>query len=138
MDYNEVSSTDIAEQALSQAIDDHIENSEDVIDHIEGIEVKIHSWNMEDIRELNVMFTEIRELLKKHFQVQIRNFMNMNNIPSHKVPEVLRQVYKIVAMDKRGYALYGNEMDKIAHVKRIAENYQQRVTAKQQAQLAKK
>lgn len=128
----------MAEQALSEAVDDHIEHSKEVIDHIEALEEKIRTWNMEDIRELKVMINEMRELLKKHFQVHIDNFMNLRNIPSKKVPDVLRQVYKIVGVDKRGYALYGNEMDKIAHVQKIAEHYKQRLAAKQQDQQPKK
>ena len=119
----------MAEQALSQAVDEHIDNSKEVIDYIEKLEVKIRSWNMEDIREFKAMITEMRALLQKHFQVQIENFMNMNRIPSAKVPDVLRKAYRIVSVDKRGYALYGPEMDKIAHINKITEHYKQRVAS---------
>lgn len=129
MDYDTINSADMAEQALSQAVDEHIDNSKEVIDYIEKLEVKIRSWNMEDIREFKAMITEMRALLQKHFQVQIENFMNMNRIPSAKVPDVLRKAYRIVSVDKRGYALYGPEMDKIAHINKITEHYKQRVAA---------
>ncbi len=129
VDYDTINSADMAEQALSQAVDEHIDNSKEVIDYIEKLEVKIRSWNMEDIREFKTMITEMRALLQKHFQVQIENFMNMNRIPSAKVPDVLRKAYRIVGVDKRGYALYGPEMDKIAHINKITEHYKQRVAA---------
>jgi len=119
----------MAEQALSQAVDEHIENSKEVIHYIEQLEVKIRTWNMEDIKEFKAMITEMRALLQKHFQVQIENFMNMNRIPSSKVPDVLRKTYRIVSVDKRGYALYGIEMDKISHINKIAEHYKQRAAA---------
>jgi len=129
--YDSIDSADMAEQALSQAVDEHIENSKEVIDYIGKLEEKIRSWNMEDIKEFKGMITEMRALLKKHFQVQIENFMNMNRIPSAKVPEVLRRTYRIVSVDKHGYALYGPEMDKISHINKIAEHYKQRVAASQ-------
>jgi hypothetical protein len=138
MDYDEINSADMAEQALSQAVDDHIESSKEVIDHIEGLEKRIRSWNMEDIRELKVMITEMRELLRKNFQVQIENFMNIHKIPSQNVPDVLKKTYKIIGVDKKGYALYGNEMDKIAHLKKIAEHYKTRMAARQQQNPEKK
>lgn len=119
----------MAEQALSQAVDEHIENSKEVIDHIEKLEERIRTWNMEDIKEFKVMIKEMRALLQKHFQVQIENFMNMGRIPSMKVPDVLRRTYRIVGVDKRGYALYGPEMDKIAHITKITEHYKQRMAA---------
>jgi hypothetical protein len=129
VDYDTINSADMAEQALSQAVDEHIENSKEVIHYIEQLEVKIRTWNMEDIKEFKAMITEMRALLKKHFQVQIENFMNMNRIPSSKVPDVLRKTYRIVSVDKRGYALYGIEMDKISHINKIAEHYKQRAAA---------
>lgn len=131
MDYENINSADMAEQALAQAVDEHIENSKEVIEHIEGLEARIRSWNMEDIREFKVMITEMRALLQKHFQVQIENFMNMSRIPSQQVPDILKKTYRIVGVDKRGYVLYGHEMDKIAHIKKITEHYQQRLAAKQ-------
>jgi hypothetical protein len=138
MDDDYVSSADMAEQALSQAVDEHIENSKEAIEHIEGLEEKIRTWNMEDIREIKLMITEMRALLQKQFQVQIENFMNMNRIPTQKVPDVLKQAYKIVCIDKRGYALYGHEMDKIAHIKKIAEHFQQRQAVAKQSAKAEK
>lgn len=129
MDDEYVSSADMAEQALSQAVDEHIENSKDVIVYIERLEVRIRTWNMEDIKEFKAMITEMRGLLQKHFQVQIENFMNMSRIPSLKVPEVLRKSYRIIGVDKRGYALYGPEMDKISHINKITEHYKQRSAA---------
>ena len=81
----------MAEQALAQAVDEHIENSKDIIEHIEGLEKRIRTWNMEDIRELKVMITEMRALLQKHFQVHIDNFMNMNKIPTGRSPEALKK-----------------------------------------------
>jgi hypothetical protein len=133
MDDININSTDMAEQALSQAVDEHIENSKEVIEHIDDLEAKIRTWNMEDIRQCKVLITEMRTLLQKHFQVQIENFMNMNRIPSQRVPDVLKQTYKIVCVDKRGYALYGHEMNKIAHIKKITEHYQQRQATIQQS-----
>jgi hypothetical protein len=133
-----ISSADMAEQALSEAVDEHIENSKEVIDHIEALEVKIRSWNMEDIREFKLMITEMRALLQKYFQVQIENFMNMNSIPTRKVPDFLKQAYKIICVDKRGYALYGHEMEKIAHIKKISEHYQQSQAAHQKPAKAEK
>lgn len=130
VDFENVTSADMAELALSQAVDEHIENSKDVIEHIEQLEVRIRTWNMEDIRELKVMITEMRALLQKHFQVQIENFMNMNRIQSLKYPDVLKQVYKIVAVDKRGYALYGPEMDKMAHINKITEHFKKAAAAR--------
>jgi len=129
VDYDTIDSADMAEQALSQAVDEHIENSKEVIEYIEKLEVKIRTWNMEDIKEFKAMIIEMRALLQKHFQVQIENFINMNRIPSAKVPDVLKKTYRIVGVDKRGYALYGPEMDKIAHIKKIAEHYKQRAAA---------
>ena len=137
MDYENVNSADMAELALSQAVDEHIENSKDVIAHLESLEERIRSWNMEDIRELKAMITEMRALLQKHFQVQIENFMNLNKIQSLKYPDVLRSVYKIVAVDKRGYALYGPDMDKLAHINKITDHYKQ-LAATKKAQQEKK
>ncbi|MFH0968197.1 MAG: hypothetical protein V1862_11000 [Methanobacteriota archaeon] len=138
MDDDYVNSADMAEQALSQAVDEHIENSKEAISHIEGLEEKIKTWNMEDIREFKLMITEMRALLQKQFQVQIENFMNMSRIPTQKVPDVLKQAYKIICVDKRGYALYGHDMDKIAHIKKIAEHYKQRQVACKQSPKAEK
>lgn len=137
MDYENVNSADMAELALSQAVDEHIENSKDVIAHLESLEERIRSWNMEDIRELKAMITEMRALLQKHFQIQIENFMNLNKIQSLKYPDVLRSVYKIVAVDKRGYTLYGPDMDKLAHINKITEHYKQ-LAATKKAQQEKK
>ena len=131
MDDDIINSADMAEQALSQAVDEHIDNSKEVIDHIESLEKRLRTWNMEDIKEFKVMITEMRGLLQKHFQVQIENFMNLGRIPSLKVPDVLKKTYRIVGVDKRGYALYGPEMDKIAHINKITEHYKQRVAASQ-------
>ena len=138
MDDDNITSADMAEHALSEAVDEHIENSKEVIDHIEGLEVKIRTWNMEDIRELKALIAEMRELLKKHFQVQIDHFMNMDKIPTQKIPEVLKQTYKILGVDKRGYALFGPDMDKISGINKIAEHYQQRIAARKQGQQTKK
>lgn len=138
MDFENVTSADMAELALSQAVDEHIENSKEVIEHIEQLEVRIRTWNMEDIRDLKVMITEMRALLQKHFQVQIENFMNMNRIQSLKYPDVLKQAYKIVAVDKRGYALYGQEMDKMAHINKITEHFKKVAAARKAEQEKKK
>jgi regulator of replication initiation timing len=138
MDYDIIDSADMAEQALSQAVDEHIDKSKEVINQIESLEQRLRSWNLEDIRELKTMITTMRSLLKKNFQVQIENFINMNRIPTERAPEVLKKAYHIVGVDKRGYALYGPDMDKIAHIKKIAEHYQCRVAAKKQAQAEKK
>jgi biotin-(acetyl-CoA carboxylase) ligase len=137
MDYD-ITSADMAEQALSQAVDEHIENSKEVIEHIENLEKRIRTWNMEDIREFKVMVIEMRALLMKHFQVQIDNFMNMNLIPTQRVPDILRKTYHIVGVDKKGYALYGPEMDKIASVQKISDHYNQCIVAKKQAEQTKK
>jgi hypothetical protein len=137
VDSENINSADMAELALSQAVDEHIENSKEVIEHIERLEERIRNWNMEDIRELKTMIIEMRALLQKHFQVQIENFMNMNKIQSLRYPDVLKQAYKIVAVDKRGYALYGPDMDKLAHINKITEHYKQLAAAKK-AQMEKK
>lgn len=40
-------------------------------------------------------------LLKKHFQVQIENFTNMRQIPGMRIPEEVKQTYRIVSIDKK-------------------------------------
>ncbi|HWQ65814.1 MAG TPA: hypothetical protein VN372_02970 [Methanospirillum sp.] len=127
-DYN-ISSADMAEMALAQAVDEHIDNSKETIDRISSLEDLIRGWNTEDIRVIKALVAEMRVLLQKHFQVQIENFINMEAIPSFKVPDQLRKTYRIIAADKKGYVLYGHEMDKIAHINKITEHYQKKVAA---------
>lgn len=130
MDDEYVDSADMAELALSQAVDEHIDSSKEIINTIETLERQVKSWDTEDIRILKRWILEMRTLLQKHFQVQIENFMNMKVIPSGKVPDQLRKPYKIVATDKKGYALYGPEMDKISHITKIAEHFQRQAALK--------
>ncbi len=115
--------TDAAKMALSQAVDEHIEKSKDTIDRISELETLIKGWNTEDARQLKSWIKEIKILLQKNFQIQIENFMNINKIPSVRFPEKLRQHYHIVAVDKKGIALYGPEMDKLSQLAKIVEHY---------------
>lgn len=125
-----IDSADQAQMALSQAVDEHIEKSKDTIDRISELESLIKNWNMEDIRQLKAWIGEIRILLQKNFQVQIENFMNMRSIPSAKVPDQIRQFYKVVAVDKKGFALFGPEMDKLSSLSKIVTHYKEKVLAK--------
>jgi len=123
MQYENVDSAEMAEMALSQAVDEHIENSQEVIDQISKLESSILHWDQEDIRAFKNIIQEMRALLKKHFQVQIENFINMRQIPGMRIPEEIKQTYRIVSVDKKGFALYGPEMDKIASITKITEHY---------------
>lgn len=129
MQYENIDSAEMAEMALSQAVDEHIEKSKEAIDRISELERQILQWNQEDIRVLRNNIQEMRELLKKNFQVQIENFINMRSIPGMRVPEEMRQIYKIISVDKKGFALFGNEMDKIAHISKITDHYRKKKEA---------
>ncbi|HOJ97609.1 MAG TPA: hypothetical protein PK024_12320, partial [Methanospirillum sp.] len=96
MQYENIDSAEMAEMALSQAVDEHIEKSKEAIDRISELERHILQWNQEDIRVLRNNIQEMRELLKKNFQVQIENFINMRAIPGMRVPDEIRQIYKII------------------------------------------
>lgn len=126
MQYENVDSADMAEMALSQAVDEHIEKSKDTIDRISELEKTILHWNQEDIRALKNDIQEMRELLRNNFQVHIENFINMRSIPGIRVPEEIKQLYRIVSVDKKGFALYGVEMDKIAHMSKITDHFTKR------------
>jgi len=129
MQYENIDSAEMAEMALSQAVDEHIEKSQEVIDRISELENLILHWDQEDIRVLKNEIQEMRELLKKHFQVQIENFINMRSIPGMRIPDEVRQVYRIISVDKKGIALYGSEMDKVTHITKITEHYKKRKEA---------
>ncbi|MDD1723956.1 MAG: hypothetical protein LUQ07_02370 [Methanospirillum sp.] len=129
MGYENIDSAEMAEMALAQAVDEHIEESQEVIDRISELEKNILHWDQEDIKQLRSYIKEMRILLQKHFQVQIENFINMKAIPGSRVPEEIRQMYKIVSVDKMGIALYGLEMDKIAYFTKITEHYQKKKSA---------
>jgi len=129
MQYENIDSAEMAELALSQAVDEHIEKSKEAIDRISELEQQILHWNQEDIRKLRNDIQELRELLKKNFQVQIENFIHMRSIPGMRVPEEIRQLYKIISVDKKGFALYGTEMNKIAHITKITEHFKKRKEA---------
>jgi hypothetical protein len=118
----------MAELALSQAVDEHIEKSQEVVDRISELESAILKWNMEDIRELRRNIAEMRVLLQKYFQIQIDNFIKMKDIPGMRIPDEIRQIYKIIAVDKNGIALFGPEMNKITHFTKISEHYMKRKT----------
>lgn len=126
MGYDNIDSAEMAEMALAQAVDEHIEKSQEVIDRISDLEKSILQWDQEDIKQLRTRIKEMRILLQKHFQVQIENFINMKAIPGSRVPEDIKQAYKIVAVDKKGVALYGPEMDKITYFAKITEHYQKK------------
>lgn len=126
MQYENIDSTEMAEIALSQAVDEHIEKSQEVIDRISELEKLILHWNQEDIRELKKNIREMRILLTKNFQVHIDNFINMQKIPGVYISEEMKQMYKIISVDKKGIALYGPEMDKIAYLSKIEEHYKKK------------
>ena len=138
MQYENIDSAEMAEMALSQAVDEHIEKSKEAIDRISELEHQLLHWNQEDIRTLRNDIQELRELLKKNFQVQIDNFINMRSIPGMRVPEEIRQLYKIVSVDKKGFTLYGTEMDKMAHISKITDHYTKRKEAAAQAKTKEK
>lgn len=129
MQYENVDSAEMAEMALSQAVDEHIEKSKDTIDRISELEKTILHWNQEDIRALKNDIQEMRELLRNNFQVHIDNFINLRSIPGIRVSEEIKQLYRIVSVDKRGFALYGVEKDKIAHISKITEHFTKRKKA---------
>lgn len=116
-------SREMAEMALSEAVDQHIESSQETIDRISVLEEKIKTWDMEDIRYLKRWVEEIKELLFKNFSVRLQNFMDIRKIPSVSFPAVLRDTYQIVAVDKRGYCLFGPESDKISSLQKIQDHY---------------
>jgi len=116
-------SQEMAEMALSQAVDQHIESSQETVDRISALEEKIKNWNMEDVRYLKKWIEEIKELLFKTFSVRLQNFMDMQTVPSVQIPSVLKGTYQIVAADKRGYCLFGQDMDKISSLQKIQEHY---------------
>ncbi|NLV26535.1 MAG: hypothetical protein GXY48_05140 [Methanomicrobiales archaeon] len=132
MQYENVDSTEMAEIALSQAVDEHIEKSQEIIDRISELENLILHWNQEDIRDLKKYISEMRVLLLNNFKVQIDNFINMRKIPCVHLPEEIRQTYKVVSVDKKGIALYGVEMDKVAYLSKITEHFN-----KKKAEMAK-
>ena len=138
MQYENIDSAEMAEMALSQAVDEHIEKSKEAIDRISELEHQILHWNQEDIRTLRNDIQELRELLKKNFQVQIDNVIDMRSIPGMRVPEEIRQLYKIVSVDKKGFTLYGIEMDKIAHISKITDHFKKRKETAAQAKAKEK
>jgi len=133
MQYENIDSAEMAELALSQAVDEHIEKSKEAIDRISVLEKQILNWNQEDIKVLRNNIYEMRELLKRNFQVQIENFINMRSIPSVRIPEEIKQLYKIIAVDKKGYALYGVDMNRIVHITKITEHYMKKKESTAQA-----
>jgi hypothetical protein len=120
----------IAGQQLAEAIENHIEASADIIEEISELEMRIHSWNMEDCRELRGWMVNMRKLLAQHFQIKVEKFTDIRKIPTQKIPEVLVPMYGIVAVDKRGICLYGKEMDKLAHVDQIKQHYRKHMQMK--------
>jgi hypothetical protein len=116
----------MAEMALSQAVDEHIEKSQEVVTRISELECAILKWDVEDIRILRKNIAEIRILLQKNFQIQIDNFIPMRSIPSMRIPDEIRQIYKIIAVDKKGIALFGQEMNKIIQITKITEHYKKK------------
>ena len=116
-------SQEMAEMALSQAVDQHIESSQETVDRISLLEEKIKTWNIEDIRYLKKWIEEIKELLYKTFSVRLTNFMDIKKIPTLPFPSVLKEKYHIIAVDKRGYCLFGPEMDKISSLQKITDHY---------------
>lgn len=137
MQYENIDSAEMAEMALSQAVDEHIEKSQEAIDRLSELEKLILQWNQEDIKALRAYIQEMRTLLVKNFQVKIENFINMRAIPGMRIPEEIKQMYKIISVDKKGLALYGAEMDKIAHITKITEHFKKKKEAAQAAAEAK-
>ena len=123
MKYDSIDSAEMAEMALAQAVDEHIDSSQEVIDRISQLEGLLYQWNQEDIRDLKKLVQEMRILLQKNFQVQIENFINMRKIPSLRVPDEIKKGYHIIAVDKKGIALFGPEMDKLAPMVKITEHF---------------
>jgi len=121
-----VNSTEMAEMALSQAVDEHIEKSQEVVNRISELESAILKWDAEDIRVLRKNVAEMRLLLQKHFQIQIENFIKIKSIPSMRIPDDIRKAYKIIAVDKKGIALFGPEMNKIIQITKISEHYKKK------------
>ncbi|NLW75608.1 MAG: hypothetical protein GXY18_04165, partial [Methanomicrobiales archaeon] len=52
MQYENIDSAEMAEMALSQAVDEHIEKSQEAIDRLSELEKLILQWNQEDIKAL--------------------------------------------------------------------------------------
>ena len=121
--YNDDDISSLAERQLAQAIESHIAASGDVINEISELEKKVQTWNMEDIRELRVWVVNMRKLLTKHFQISIENLTDMKKIPTQNIPRALIPIYGIIALDKKGFCLYGKEMNKIAPIEKIQEHY---------------
>lgn len=121
-----MNSTEMAEMALSQAVDEHIEKSQEVVNRISELESAILKWDAEDIRVLRKNVAEMRLLLQKHFQIQIENFIKIKSIPSMRIPDDIRKAYKIIAVDKKGIALFGPEMNKIIQITKISEHYKKK------------
>lgn len=116
-------STELAEMALSQAVDEHIDKSQEIVDRISQLEKEILHWNLEDVKKLMNHIQEIRLLLQKNFQIQIENFIKLKSIPSMRIADEIKSTYRIIAVDKKGMALFGPEMNKIAHITKITEHY---------------
>ena len=138
MQYENIDSAEMAELALSQAVDEHIEKSQDAINRISLLERKILQWDQENIKELRKNIHEMQELLKKNFQVHIENFINMRKIPGMRIPDEIKQAYRIVSVDKKGFTLYGPEMDKIAHISKITEHFMKKKEAAARAKAKEK
>ena len=100
MQYENIDSAEMAELALSQAVDEHIEKSKEAIDRISELEQQILHWNQEDIKRLRNDIQEARELLKKNFQYRLK--ISYICDPSRDAgTEEIRQLYKIISVDKR-------------------------------------
>ena len=122
-------STELAEMALSQAVDEHIDKSQEIVDRISLLEKEILHWNLEDIKKLMNYIQEIRLLLQKYFQIQIENFIKLKSIPSMRIADEIKSTYRIIAVDKKGMALFGPEMNKIAHITKITEHYKKKISS---------
>ena len=124
----------IARQQLAEAIESHIEASTDIIEEISELEQRVHTWNMEDCKELRGWIVNMRKLLAKHFQIKIEKFTDIQKIPTQMIPEVLVPMYGIVAVDKRGICLYGKEMDKLVHIDKIKQHYRKQMQEKKKTE----
>ncbi|MDR2855862.1 MAG: hypothetical protein LBV40_06915 [Methanomicrobiales archaeon] len=132
--YNDGSSQ-VTMMQLAEVTPSHMRASGvDVIEEIAELEKRVHTWNMEDCRELRGWIVNIQKLLVKHFQIKIEKFTDMQKIPTQKIPEALLPMYDIVAIDKRGICLYGKGMDKLVHIDTLKQHYRKQMQMKKKTE----
>ncbi|MBN2109559.1 MAG: hypothetical protein JW705_00515 [Methanosarcinaceae archaeon] len=95
-----------------------------------GICARIRNWNRED---LNVLLADLKkavsimELNPDAYPGLASCGLDIEALPSEKVPEDIEGRYRVWAMDKKGMCLVGIDADKVMHVDEIRKTLEQEV-----------